>query len=370
MRLLSRLPGRPAGLPALPHLQAAFSGNFIWPLSARRVARWARAHGQTGPVAPPDWPRRQVDVDELLRAAARQKGLHHAVHLHLLTAAIGVGDRRIRVLIGADGAILGPRAFSRGRLASATGLLATALVGAGWGLLPARPAAQGDSLASAASGLAAPASAPEGADAAPHAVAAVPVPAEPPDAGPPAANVTATATTITTTTATATAAHTASDAATHVNTDAAAPAAAPAAALALAADAASAPIARIKPVLSDEERQAARQQAAALRALSATEALPAAAAGLDGRMAQTAPATPLYAVVTRARRQHQSAADDLALLRSAGKRLSGPLPAHGELVQNHGEWRAAWWPFANLADAERARVLLAGRGLKAEVVAF
>ena len=39
-------------------------------------------------------------------------------------------------------------------------------------------------------------------------------------------------------------------------------------------------------------------------------------------------------------------------------------------MQSQGEWRAAWWPVSTLADAERARVLLAGRGLKAEVVAF
>ena len=133
-------------------------------------------------------------------------------------------------------------------------------------------------------------------------------------------------------------------------------------------------MARIKPLLSDDDRQAARQQAAVLRGAPINQALPPAAAAPrptdTANMANTADAAPVYAVVTRARRQRQSAVQDLALLRSAGKRLSGPLPVRGELVQTQGEWRAAWWPFANLADAERARVLLAGRGLKAEVVAF
>ena len=145
---------------------------------------------------------------------------------------------------------------------------------------------------------------------------------------------------------------------------------APPPALAAAAASASAPMGRIKPLLSEEDRQAARQQAAVLRGTPINEAPPAAAAPRPAHTANMADAAPVYAVVTRARRQHQSAAQDLALLRSVAKRLSGPLPVHGELMQNQGEWRAAWWPFTNLADAERARVLLAGRGLKAEVVAF
>ena len=65
-----------------------------------------------------------------------------------------------------------------------------------------------------------------------------------------------------------------------------------------------------------------------------------------------------------------AAAGSLVLMQSAATRLSGPAPAHGELLQSQGQWRAAWWPFASLVDAERARVLLAGRGLKAEVIEF
>ena len=345
-QLLTRLTGHPAGLASLPRLQAAFSRNFIWPLSPARVARWTRKHGQTTPVAPPDWPRRQVEPDALLLAAARRRGLQHGLHLHLLTAAIGVGDRRIRVLIGAHGAILGPRAYSRPRVAAATSLLTLALLGTGWGVLRPGPGVQDNGLAAVAVAGAV------NAASAPAALAAAPLPAQPPDAR-------------------------ASDI-DNAPAEASLPAPsaeprgdeAPPPALAAAAASASAPMGRIKPLLSEEDRQAARQQAAVLRGTPINEAPPAAAAPRPAHTANMADAAPVYAVVTRARRQHQSAAQDLALLRSVAKRLSGPLPVHGELMQNQGEWRAAWWPFANLADAERARVLLAGRGLKAEVVAF
>jgi hypothetical protein len=83
-----------------------------------------------------------------------------------------------------------------------------------------------------------------------------------------------------------------------------------------------------------------------------------------------APAPTIYAVVTRPASQRETAASSLALMRGAEARLPPPLPSHGELMQHQGSWRAAWWPFASLADAERARVLLVGKGVKAEVVEF
>jgi hypothetical protein len=110
--------------------------------------------------------------------------------------------------------------------------------------------------------------------------------------------------------------------------------------------------------LSDEEKYAARVEAARLR----------------GEPVPAPPATllpgPVYAVVGPASRQRAAAAGSLAQMKSAASRLDGPAPEHGELVENQGQWRAAWWPFTSLVDAERARVLLAGRGIKAEVVEF
>ena len=116
----------------------------------------------------------------------------------------------------------------------------------------------------------------------------------------------------------------------------------------------------ILPVLSTADKLAARQQIEAARRGQA-----AAVAAQPPK-----PAAPVYALVTRPTREKGSAAQGLALIRASGQRLVGELPEHAELMLNQGEWRAAWWPFERQADAERARVMLAARGLKVEVVAF
>lgn len=125
--------GRQAGLPPL---RAAFSADFAWPLRPGAVARWAQRHGRPEPLAPLDWPRRSIDTDRARLARHRGKGFAHDLPLHVLTAAIGVGDRRIRVLIGADGSVLGPRAFDRSRSTGAAMLLGAGLVALGWTLRP------------------------------------------------------------------------------------------------------------------------------------------------------------------------------------------------------------------------------------------
>ena len=132
---------------------------------------------------------------------------------------------------------------------------------------------------------------------------------------------------------------------------------------------------RIRPQLSSEDRLAARQQAVALRGTAAAPTTqPTQSARTTptqlSRPEATAPTAPVYAVVTRPDRLRDGAANSLALMQSAGAKLPPPAPTHGELMQSQGSWRAAWWPFATLADAERARVLLVGKGVKAEVVEF
>ena len=402
-RLLARLR---SSAPALARLQPVFSRSFVWPLRSSHVARWARRHGQVQPMAPADWPQRVVQVDAPLRAAARQRGLARDVHLHLLTAAIGVGDRRIRVLIGADGQILGPRAYSRSRVAAAAAVLALAAAAAcGWAMrrpaavvpdalaLPALAAVADLSVAAAAASASA-ASAPVAVPAASaalaaaatadaHAAAPAPVldhaasaaaatlgPALPAgQAADPAASV---ATAAQSPAARGSPAGT--DAATTPTADAAAKLpvlpslkAAKRAQAPWMASAGSAPLGRIRPSLADDERQAARQHAAALRGAAPdadSHSGPASAAA-------SAPARPpVFAVVVRPRRFRQTAADDLKVLKNAATKLSGLAPTHGELLNKDGAWHAAWWPFENEADAERARVLLAGRGLKADVVGF
>ena len=366
---------RPGRTPGLPRLQATFSRDFIWPLRPGQVARWARRHGSQAPLAPADWPQRLIDTDASLLAQARRQGLPHALPLHLLTAASGVGDRRIRVLIDAPGHILGPRSYSPPKLAALAGLVALGLVGAGWGWLP-----QADSLsakqtreivAAAAAVAAQAASAAELAAAAASAAERVwqaqqaelvltgTALADAPPAG---------------------ASQAGAPDMTHSATDAAAPAPHDGEALASAHDAPEAaslasahdpsagpapgkavvPLGTVLPVLSAADKLAARQQVEAARMGQA-----AAIAAQPPK-----PATPVFAIVTLPTRERDSAARGLALIRASGQRLVGELPERGELLLNQGEWRAAWWPFESQADAERARVMLAARGLKVEVVEF
>lgn len=334
-----------------PGLQAVFRRDFIWPLTPAQVARWARRHGQRQPLAPPDWPRRLVDADGQRLEQARQDGLPHTVHLHLLTAAIGVGDRRIRVLMDAQGSVIGPRAYDRGRVAGCAALLAFGVLGAVWTSWP--PAAditvdppalalRTTSPASAAPAPGAAAAAERalvartGSAATRHEGAASAAPAEP--------------------AATASAAV--------VPRPVQAPEATP---LAVRTPASGAPPPRavsIRPSLSDDEKRIAREQATRLRG-AAPAAAPAAAHG-----ASAPAAAPVYAVVTRPSRHRQTAVDFLVTMRGAGARLPPPVPEHREVLRSHGRWHAAWWPFGSLAEAERARVMLAGRGLKADVIEF
>ena len=375
-RIGAHLTGR---RPGWPRLEAAFSRDFIWPLSPQQVARWAQRHGQAQSMAPADWPRRQVAPDPALVGPLRQAGLPHTVQLHLLTAAIGVGDRRIRVLMDGDGRILGPRAYSRPRSASAAVLLLAGLLGAAWPWVVPTPAdgggktarlaqvAEAASAASAASAVSAvsavsAASAVAAASAASFASAAATTAAASVLAlAASTASAPATVLPTSTTTAPATASITAPvtapvTVATTASITMATPPAEP------AADAP--PLGRIRPALSDDERRIAKQQAVRLR-----EAPGAAPATARAALAGAPPAT-VYAVVSRATGQRDAAVRSLAVMQSARARLSSPAPEHSELMQNQGQWRAAWWPFASQLDAERARSMLAARGLKAEVVAF
>ena len=312
--------------PGLPPLRAVFSEDFAWPLRPGAVARWAQRHGRPEPLAPLDWPRRSIDIEPTRLAHHRGKGFVHDLPLHVLTAAIGVGDRRIRVLVAADGSIVGPRALDRQRSAAAATLLGLGLVALGWTLRPlhAPPADPAAVLAAAAAASAPPLPA-SAASAAHEAASATVAAASAPDAG-------------------ASAAH-AEPAEAHAANAASAP-----------EPAASEPPGDIRPVLTDEQKYAAKVEAAKLRG--------------EPPPPPPEPAGPVYAVISPGSPSPEVANRSLALMRAAAEKLDGGAPAHGELINSHGQWRAAWWPFASLVDAERARVLLAGRGVKAEVVEF
>ena len=371
-RLARLWPGSPApttgSAGALPKLQATFSRDFIWPLRPAQVARWARRHGSLAALAPADWPQRVIDTDGALMARARQQQLPHDLTVHLLTAAIGVGDRRIRVLIDAQGRVIGPRSYSPPRLAAAACVMALGLLGAGGAWLPrAHPGNTPETLAAVAAAASAAALAATAAQASAAAAsaavalwraqaadAAAPAPANPPaqapaDAAPAEAPNPADAQVAPTALAQAANADApAGNHASHTGTDPAA--------------AASPGNLRLPTWISEADTQAARAQTQTLR--SAAEAATAAA------LARPRAPAPVFAVVTKATLERDSAARSLALMRASRSRLTGVPPDNGELMQNGREWRAAWWPFDSQADAERARVMLTARGLKAEVVEF
>lgn len=360
-RLRQALRGRPNGM---PRLQPAFNRKVFWPSSPSSVARWAERHAQGQPLAPDDWLHRVVETDPEQQTRLRRQGQVHGIELHTLTAAVGVGDRRIRLLVGADGSILGPRAYSPPRVASASAVLLAGLLGLGWGLgLPGAAGPQDSAPAPALASSAGPAAASAVAMAAASAASAASQAASALAMAAVASAVQGDETHHAGAAASAAAAHAAGPA---LPPEAAAPASAPPvlAQAAPSADlqpAASAPVSRIRPQLSHEAKLAAKAESERLRGGGGAVAAAA---------APTPAAGPVYAVVTQGNRERRVAMNQLIVMRRAIARLPPPTPDHGELMVNQGEWRAAWWPFASLADAERARVMLAGRGLQAEVVEF
>ena len=113
---------------------------------------------------------------------------------------------------------------------------------------------------------------------------------------------------------------------------------------------------------ADERRKAAEQaieaQVASSRAMAAAAAAAAEAAASNA-----------FAVSTRLLRtrteSEQIAAAMRALLVTAG------MPQmHVEAMPAGEDWRVVGWPYANRAQAEKARLLLAARGMKVEVIGF
>lgn len=356
-RLLATLCSTFAGRhPGTARLQPVFSGEVIGTLTPAQLGRWARRRGQPRTLAPADWPRRRVAADAQRVAEARQAGLPHAVQLHLLGATISVAEQHLHLLMDAQGAVIGRRALSRARLTGAAALTIAGVLVLGRGLAWPGIGDDGDGDRSVRAAWVAP----------PAATAPTAIPISPSSLSPVPRAAAASADPTT--------------AASAPDSGSTTPVAAPQArylapALAPARQAAPAalgklptqPLARIRPTLSADQRQAARRQAEQLRAapVAIKRAL---APARDPTV--TVKSGPLYAVVSRPSRERHAAARSLALMRASSTRLPPPLPQQGELMRSQGEWRATWWPFTSLADAERARLLLASRGLMTEVVEF
>jgi hypothetical protein len=319
---------RSLGFVALPFVAptAAFSEDFIAPLSPVRVARWAARHAREAPAAPAGGPLKQVAVDD-----ARVPAGNGAVMRYAMTAAVFSAGQRTRLLIGPDtnAPLLGRRLWSwpRATFAGGGALAALALVVA-MVLKPAEPTA----LLAAAPAITAAAplvpavptldEAPPGRDA-------------PPDAEPRLGRVEL-------------------------------PPRVP----------------RVPPI-DGAVRAAARQARADLmpppQARAGPEPAPPVASSIavgtspETRGPQTpttaAPPQAFWALTTRLLRtraestQFMQAVD--ALLREHGRQ-----DLKVEMLPSGDDWRVVGWPFRHRADAERARAMLLARGLKVEVVDF
>lgn len=359
---------RPADLPPRPRggwLQALvrrlrrqpeawrplFSDDFIAPLSPRRVAAWAQRHGLAEPPMDGDLPRRRIEVDPRHR---RDGDSGCEVELQLITAAIGVGERRVRLLLapGEKGAVLGPRHWSRKRLATGggAGLAGVALVaGLVFTLRGAEPAPTQAAALPASAAASAAASAPMAAQAAVEPASSASAVAAAPSA---AAASSAHAAGSESTVAAAPAASAASAA------DSPAAASAPAAAVAIAPPA---PVnvrprrgrVELPPLverLDTTERATLRQEGRALR-------------GEGAPVADRA-----WALVTAPladRRQSERVAAQLQAVA-----LLQPVPMRTELLPVGRQWRAVFWPFTSQQDAEKVRLALADKGLKTELMEF
>lgn len=314
---------------------ALFTEDFIAPLSPRRVARWAAVHGQGTPPLAAGAPRRRVVTDA--RRASSGQGAPE-VELHVITAAVGVGDQRLRLLLGAGprGAVLGPRHWSRARVAVAGALLAALVLPMAalpWWLA-------GDGNVAVAQAASSPLSAASAASAAATEASAV------------AAAALSEGEVVLATVSAASAAS--------------APQAASDAMMAAARAAEAAPPApppvdvtprrgriELDPLvarLPDDERQALRRSGRDLRgepALAASDkAWALVTAPLDQRRAERA-AAQLKAVA-----------------------LFQRLPMQVEQLPAGARWRAVFWPFTSAADAEKVRLALADKGLQTEVLEF
>ncbi len=350
---------------------ALFSEDFIAPLRPRQVAGFVADHGAGHWPLEPEAPQRSIALD---RRRLRSGDSATEVELHVITAAIGVGESRLRVLLepGAGGRIVGPRHWSRARVAAASVPAALLLLGAGVGFLSSGepPAAQQVAAVLAAASAASASSAPLSASSAATATLAI---ASSPASSPASAAVTAPAASapvllaaVAASEASASAplapAGVALPASTGLPAAADKPAAPATAALAgtLAASVARPSLVKagsgrlelppLIPRLAESDRHALRQAGQNLRSVGAA-AVPAKAWALATRPADKEPSE-------RAAAQLKA----LALLQ--------PVPMRAELLQARNGWRAVFWPFVNAQDAEKARLALADKGLSTEVIEF
>ena len=317
----------------MPRLEAAFDETILPPLSPAQVARWVTRHGvATGPALR-DAPVRRVQP----LAGADASRIHT---WWVLTAQIEIAGVRTRLLVGAGerAAVLGRRLWSPGRVVVPAALVGALCAVAAMLLAPQATGRGAARAAASAVGSGMPASAP-----APATVVAA--------------------------------------------------ASAAGAAAAPVADSASAPAAArpvdVEPTLGrvnlpslgpliDERRSAAALVAApsAAAASASGAASEPAAVRPPPAASAPAPAPPVaaaaggsFAVSTRLLRT-RTEGEQLAAAMRALLLTPGAPPLRVELLPVGDDWRVVGLPYSERAAAEKARALLAARGMKVEVVDF
>jgi len=306
-------------------LRPAFDEDFFPPFSQGRLRRFAARHAVAQSTPRGDVPVRRVKAESGLSAAAQ-------FPRWLLTAQVDLGRTKTRVLVGAGDSprVLGRRIVSPGRTLTVFALLGVMAGVASWVL---DPPMQGHATARSAAAAATPASS---VVATASAAAASVLLAQPSRSAPaPAAAV------------------------------ASSPASAPA-----AASMPGAPI-DVEPQLGRVELppigpRVDQRRRAALAALGASAPLP----NLGAPAATGKPAAQLaFAVSTRLMRTRSESDQVATAMRELLSKQAGA-SIRVEVVPAGDDWRVVGFPYAERNLAEKARALLASRGMKVQVIEF
>lgn len=359
----------PAKGAAPAQLRPAFNEDFLPPHSPKAVRRWA-AHQAVAQTTP----RGDVQV----RKVKAEAGLSEAEQLPrwVLTAQVEVDGARTRVLVGpgAQPAVLGRRLISPVRILSLCAL-AGVLAGLALWVRGLEPGSPGPKPAAAASAVSAPASASRPGSAASAARLSVAVATSQVTASaPPQASAPTHAPVPTPMLATqpASAAISAPPAAV------AAPAPRP---LDAEPRLGQIDLPSLGPRIDARRRRAQEAAASAAEAASGAPAAPVPAASGPARSAapvqavqppptaMPAPGGPSFAVATRLLRTRSESEQVASAIRELLSKQPGP-PVRVEVLAAGDDWRVVGWPYTDRALADKARALLAARGMKVQVIDF
>ena len=347
-------------------LKAAFTEDFIAPLSPRRVARWAARHGVPLDQPPRGAPLRLVEPDAAWAAKARELQT-----LYVLTAMVESRGKRVRMLLSpsADTAVLGKHLWSPPRLAAGAvaGLGGLASIGLALALLWQQP----PTPAPIAAGRTRVVTEESKTRVEPPAGAA-----SLPSIKPPSMRAAALA-----------------------DAGLADPAAPASAAASGATVLRTSPPVDVQPslgrihlpslglprgdeaIVAARERRLAQQGSAASAALPTPSAAPAgiaaqpsapsiAAAASAAPVAAAPPAPPpAFALSSRRLRTRAESEQTMTAIKSL-LASAGHISVQVEVVPAGEDWRVVGWPFGQRAQAEKARTLLASRGIRLEIVDF